>query len=86
VYQFIAIDNDSSVIQVSRGLKVDRSSHRRAKNRDCLALISSKDLEISAINRYDRMLREQFAHPHQAQIGKIWLLVRISSGQTFELK
>lgn len=58
---------------------------RRTKNWDCLALVSSKDLKVSAINSYDGVLWEQFAHSHQAQVGKVRLLVRISSSQTFEL-
>jgi len=31
------------------------------------------------------MLWEQLAHSHEAQVGKIRLLVRVSIGQAFEL-
>jgi hypothetical protein len=57
----------------------------RTKNGDRLSLISSKNPEVSSIDRDDGMFWEQLAHSHEAQVGKIRLLVRISIGQAFKL-
>jgi len=51
------------------------------QNWDRLSLISSKNPEVGSINCDDVMFWEQFAHSHEAQIGKIRFLVGISIGQ-----
>jgi hypothetical protein len=57
----------------------------RTKNWDRLSLISSKNPQVSPIDRDDGMFWEHLAHSHEAQVGKIRLLVRISISQTFKL-
>jgi len=64
---------------------VDHSTLWRTKDRNRLSLISSKNLEVSSINSDDGMFWEQLAHSHEAQVGKIRLLVRITIGQAFKL-
>jgi hypothetical protein len=68
----------------SAGL-ANRSTLWRTKNRNRLSLISSKNLEVSSINSDDGMSWEQLAHSHEAQVGKIRLLVRISIRHAFKL-
>jgi hypothetical protein len=57
----------------------------RTQNWDRLSFISSKNPEVSAIDSDYEMFWEQFAHSHEAQVGKIRLLVRISIGQMLQL-
>ena len=48
-------------------------------------LVAPIDREVRSIDGDHGMLREQFAHPHKAQIGKIGLSIGIPVGETREL-
>jgi len=72
-------------VKAGGGADGHHSTLWRTKNGDRLSLISSKNPKVSSIDRDDGKFWEQLAHSHEAQVGKIRLLVRISIGQAFKL-
>src|SRR2546421_91595 len=58
--------------------EIGRSALRRTKDRDRLALVAPVHLKVGPVDRNYGMLREQLAHPDEAQIGEVGLSVRIT--------
>lgn len=61
------------------------STFGRAQNWNRFALIATINPKVRSIDGDHRVLREQFTHPHEAQIRKIGFSISVSLCETYQL-